>query len=62
MARFQVAKIRELVAIVYNIPCPNPGEALSLRGGASTQGWVSNSPPDMLVSLSGSTLTISNST
>ncbi len=32
MVRLQVAKGRELVAIVGNMPCPNPGEALRLKG------------------------------
>ena len=42
VAKLQVAKSRDLVAIVGNMPCPNPGEALRLKGCPSTQGWVSN--------------------
>jgi len=32
VARLQMAKIRDLVAIVGNMPCPNPGETLRLKG------------------------------
>ena len=32
VARLQVDKIRDLVAIVGKMPCPNPGETLKLRG------------------------------
>jgi exodeoxyribonuclease V alpha subunit len=32
VARLQVAKQKELVTIVGNMPCPNPGETLRLRG------------------------------
>jgi len=32
VARLQVAKMRDLVPIVGNMPCPNPGETLRLKG------------------------------
>ncbi len=32
VARLQVAKFRDLVPIVGNMPCPNPGETLRLKG------------------------------
>lgn len=38
VGRLQVSRMRELVAIVGNIPCPNPGETLRLKGE-----WVTDS-------------------
>ena len=32
VARLRVAKMRDLLAIVGNMPCPNPGETLRLKG------------------------------
>ncbi|MBM3158101.1 MAG: ATP-dependent RecD-like DNA helicase, partial [Chloroflexi bacterium] len=32
VARLQVARNPELITIVGNMPCPNPGETLRLRG------------------------------